>query len=1147
MSDNQAVKLRPEDRLLQWKRAFLSRRGLDQPTGSLLYSYRVDGDEFTDLEGLLKERLGQYLKWYSLGDIPSRITQFPALFVLYAAEWWRRQYDGSGWSWEPIVASLGAPANGWSQAQRSDCVERGLADWRLGVRDTHGLRFLGSVAFNGGLPMQLLATARGNIGSVLNRVLRLAATGNADPTDIQGWIASMGSYLPQAYRQQEIYVLLTEVVLTLLRLKASARLIGKDAIPELDKRYSHWRNLFPFPIEDAHAQGLLDQLVNDAAAVRPIRTAARITLERQLEQLGDGPWRLRAGIELPELIGVSELGRLFSADVSALPRLLNLRVVRGVGTIEMQVRRLAGQERYRIDRRPIEGSQTDAAAAHTLALHAADGSTWHATVTKGESLETDLPWIFAASSNNAHILTLIRQGSGAISGRECWVCAPSNWLVQADEGSELAAVGELPALARSVTRVSGSVRFDDRAGVVYRVRTGNAAVVEESLEWRGERVWETFSAPVIAFRGIPKLYRLSDEGLAQPAAGGPVVWRLIGSRATPTSKPQHGPVEATWVVGGEVRLRQRLVVLPAESSERLESGATPLEGRIVLNWAATSARSRTEGVTCVCQRTGNSLAVNLVWRGVGSPPEWVELEVLWQENPQPAVVRFAFPALGARAFDATGRQLGSGTVLSIDKLAGVRLVAFLGATSRALLELRAGKAMGTGGRLTVLREIKAPAGSNRVEVRLLDYLAELQRILANSDALDAVVTATVRPTGDSGVSIGISRYGAGMQRDKGSFTVLLDPATSIRLSADELARVQLNALRLDRPGDEPIPLKQLESSGVPTGTWRLDPNMLTPGPWFIFPARDSEVNSRPLLWPIEGVTNTESDFANALALSEQAERYAALDDVVVTLSANFADPGWADIERLAAHLGHLPLSSLDVWRRFATSYQGMASLAFRIGTLPTGIVGRFATELPFLWELVPFAAWRVSIQALREQCLTWYGDADGAKVFDQHLARRIQDLSSSEHSLRALLESARDAVTGVISKDVAAAQLPMMSVTFAEQLFRGEGCRLQQFLRSNAQAQWPGGVVGEIRAARRSSREVEYLCQGEYDFRDDAINLPILLALQSVTGEGRDWLSKPETIPLLRVHQAFDPDWFADAFDLTVARCLSTGLLKLED
>src|SRR5437870_1700535 len=107
------LKLPSQSPLRQWKTTFLRSRGLEGTTGMPLYSYRASREEFEELEGLLSERLGQYLKVYSLGDIAQLVDCFPSLFVLYAAEWWRRRYDGTGWSWEPIVDSLGAPADGW--------------------------------------------------------------------------------------------------------------------------------------------------------------------------------------------------------------------------------------------------------------------------------------------------------------------------------------------------------------------------------------------------------------------------------------------------------------------------------------------------------------------------------------------------------------------------------------------------------------------------------------------------------------------------------------------------------------------------------------------------------------------------------------------------------------------------------------------------------------------------------------------------------------------------------------------------------------------------------------------------------------------------------------------------------------------------
>lgn len=168
-------------------------------------------EEFSELESILQERMKVYLKLVSLAEVARSLEFFPALFVLYSAEWWRRNYDGTGFSWDPILNTIGAPADGWNQAQRSDCVIRGFQEWKLRPSDAHGLRFLGSIAFQGGLPMQLLGTARGNIGRVLSRVLQLASSGTTDAKEIQKWVRSLATYLPNTYRQTEVFVITVAV------------------------------------------------------------------------------------------------------------------------------------------------------------------------------------------------------------------------------------------------------------------------------------------------------------------------------------------------------------------------------------------------------------------------------------------------------------------------------------------------------------------------------------------------------------------------------------------------------------------------------------------------------------------------------------------------------------------------------------------------------------------------------------------------------------------------------------------------------------------------------------------------------------------------------------------------------------------------
>jgi hypothetical protein len=111
-------------------------------------------------------------------------------------------------------------------------------------------------------------------------------------------------------------------------------------------------------------------------------------------------------------------------------------------------------------------------------------------------------------------------------------------------------------------------------------------------------------------------------------------------------------------------------------------------------------------------------------------------------------------------------------------------------------------------------------------------------------------------------------------------------------------------------------------------------------------------------------------------------------------------------------------------------------------------------------------------------------------------------------------------------------------------LFDGAESRLQNLLRSNADAQWPGGLSAEVERARWGAF-AHYLCPISYGFHDAVINMPIILAVCSVLGESMEWTQDDAAIRTLRTMQSFDPEWFADAYDLTVARCLATNAIQL--
>lgn len=1116
-----------------WKQNFLQRRDLQIPDGRSLYLYRLQHEEFNDLEQLLRDRLTKYqqLTDMDLGAIAGQAHYFPDLFVLYGAEWWRRRYDGSGWSWEPILRDLNVDPTAWNPSQRSHCVKRGLQGWALKLRETGALRFLGTIALQGGLPMRLLAEAHGQLGRILTQVLRQARSGPVSFRDVVDWVESMGHYLPKTYRQSEIYWLLAEVVWTVLRLKDEARLVqSKEAIAQLDRAVPDWRERFPMPVTDAHAQGLLEQLIRDAASARIVRRALLLPVERLLERTGDG-WCLSSSIELPEKLAFSDLSKLFS-DENSTARTLKLALDAGDSERSVTLRRLIGHDAYLVTRQPwrLEGEQ--AADQHFLRLSTPAGQVWTAQSPKGEALAPDLPWVFGPEQDG---FRLLRQGGGQVPSIKALVAIPDDWSI--DEPAEYQ--GMLEAPARRLYQIQGLAVIRDGDGQVYRILTGRADAREEHHEWIGKRVQEEFLSPRLAFRGMPTLCILDEEGNRKPGLG-QRRWRPIGGQAVIQGEP-IGPLSVWYSAGGEEKHRTRMIVLP--SSARVEfqpqgegAGFIRLSG-----WQAQGARVTTTGVESRCEVQGDDVIVLLSTGDRSRPLEWVEMELRWPSSPVPVRVRLPFPIKGARAFDAHSRALSPGSLIDAHQLTGVRLLALGGdPANMPRMQLVLGL---SGNQRPRIYTLTPPEGSARVEIRLLDYASDIQHLLAMDDDPDARVKVDLRIGEEVCNCLCVARYACGMERN--GDCIGLDREGLGRINVDTIAALPVMVMRLENPGEEAVQLEARVSEGVATGMWDFAPTTREPGSWLIYPGPDSQLVFRPTLWPIPGEVPTDSPLLKALGIADEAERSVAIDAVIDALAMDFTHPCWLEVERLAGQISHLHLSVLDLWRRVARSPAGMAAMTLRLGNLSNSFVQRFAEELPFAWETISYATWRKAMRNLQQQCITWYGDDFGSTLFTTHLRDRLDELVSQQPALNNLLGIAHARTIGDHPREIALFQ-SLGIEGIGKLLFKGDDCSLQRLMRMHSESgiggdQWPSGFsdwIGDYRARHGMLFYPPYM-----SFRDSVINLPVLLALQAATNTSDEWFDSPQRIHALRIHQNFDPDWFTEAYDWTIARCLTAGLL----
>lgn len=1117
-----------------WKELFLETRGLHQPDGRQLFQYKVSDNEFALLEDFLRSKITSLLLNYDFQYVGTR-AGFADLFVMYGAEWWRRRYDGSGFSWDPILSDLNVGAIEWHQHERSECVRSGFSGWNLKLLQNARLKFLGSVAVQGGLPMRLLAEARGKVGHAVSVVLRQAKTNSVSEPELEGWVESVQTILPKSYRQQAIFNLLAKIVWTVLDLKQRAGLSsGQDAIAQLNKVVPDWRERFPVRLDDNHARSLIEQLVREAATIRVQRQKITLPVERSLVADEDGQWRLRSTIDLPDTIDSEQLESLFGASEGDLPRTAELGLTVSSVVRETSIRKTAGREKFRILRQPWEVSGEPAAQEHILKVSAPDGRSWSCTAPRGAALDEHLPWLF---SGTAGASSFVRQGGGAVAELEALIAVPSTWRIAPQADSESRVAGHIDEPDRAVYRIKGNVIVHDAEGNEFRVRTGNAAATRESFEWRGDRQWLGFINPSIAFKGEPSIYLIDEDG-NQRRLRDEIGCNVI---AAPLSRLRLGPVFLRFPATGEIKHRTRVVLLPPEAKVEFEA-VDPTSGSIVLKgWKASSARIVSSEVTGTSSSAGDDLIIELSVNSGARTPDQVEIEVHWKHTTSPAHVSLPFPARGVRGFRPDGSEIYSGDRIAVQQLLGTRLaIVGVSASSQKVLRLRTSNQ-------DIHRRyvVRSSHESMSTEIRLSDYRSEIEQLLTIDDNPDSTVTLNVELSGRETFKLEITPHEALLQHE--------DSYVHIRFAGEcEQAGcndVRVHAIRLESPGQEAAQLIEVLCDEAGCRAWDFTPNIGEPGCWLIYWAKDSKRTFRPTLWHVSGEpspvgeTSTSNEYATAVSIGNTAARLAALDSLIVSLASDFSRPNWLEVEQLADQIGHLPLETIDLWRRFARSSAGMAALALRFGNLKPEFLYRFARELPFCWETVSWNDWREAARRSEAYCKEIFSEESYKTVFEAFFRSRIESLSAefgflafSLGSISAdFLEDARRDLVG----------LKFLGQAARDYLFRGENSLLMNLRRTHYgdNEEWPSGFSDLLSESRNDPTIAVYLCSERLGFQDSVINLPLIVGSQVALNRTADWFSNAALIHSLRTHRAFDPDWFDETFNQTIARCLADGVL----
>ncbi len=1155
----------------KWLSELLKRRNLERPDRRMLYGYRLSDEEYQSL----RETLVFSTSFGPLDEVSKQIRGFSALFVLYAAEWWRREYQGGAWRWSSIISAFEGNAYELDATARTRCVISGFAFW--GHRpDGEGKRFFGAIVAHGGLPLKLIGQGGGKLASIMDYTLRLAARYHWDSLQIANAIEERADELPAAsLRCPEIYQLIANMVATVLELKREFRLAGiADPLAVLNTQDPNWRQRFPLSLEDSAAQALLSGLVKEAAQQVVLASSAVFSVERMLRKIADSKYELVSVLACPQTLAADTLAELFRMNELELPRYFSIDVQVEERKPFCEGRQLLGAETATVS---LAGSKciwhgVNACAEHLLYLRGLRENPL--PIPGGAELSQDEPWVFVLRDGR---LRWVAAGSARVPEEEAVVALPDGWIIEPanlDSIADFAGCCHLGDQQIPLYSVRGEVTLRGREQH-YRVRTKQVIGASDTYVWEGNR-FAYPSSPQLVFVGIPKLFRYSPEGERSRVSAAELHWFAAGTNTQLEGANTQGPLDVYLVRDGERLARFRFVVLDGSARTDFLSGASASEGVIRLeNWGCSdiSIDDQPE-LHCKIEQAGHG--IKLLLQGGDVPPESVNVAVRWQRCAQELRLKLPFPSAGGRFFDAKEKPLREGHEIALRHLTGARLRIFdrnPQAPKRydVLLTLGQGDQKIRAADLKIERPVSLlPNGS--AEVRLIDLQKDIEKLMSFSDEVDATVNVAVLAGGRPTTSVRVSRYETMLERD--SLAVYFPPKAIEGLDMTALEQIVVMVAPLTSLNGACERLKQEYSEGVPAAYWQAAGLDATYAPWLVFPDDASSVYFRPTIWgkPIlaespEIDANSVCPLAQAMSIREAEVRMESIANILDAMATDFNHPSWRLMEYLLKTFHHLPLSSLDVFRLLGATPAAAISLLLR-SQFPEDLedrkliefARRLRDELGLIWELASIDLWRNAADKLYHYWVATLGEEGAKASFPIILKTRLGRLAGEHPPLQLMLDVLLLELTNHPSDALVEVQRISQGdrLAFAHQLWRGHDSLAQNLLfRGHANdASWPERPLFEAAftgfleiAADSVKRKLNpdivkkmFWMDTPNDFKISVANIPVLCALWAITGTSQEWWDKPEHRLALRKIKAFDPIWFEQAFGKTVAVCLALGI-----
>lgn len=1117
-----------------WLMEYLFRRNLVVTDGRPLYAYKTSDEELVEITDLLRSSALSHKHKLLLSD-----GRLAAMFVLFASEWWRKKYSGGPWTFQPIYQAIGlspqcvdAMLNS-PQVHQYPGLENGFRFWKRKIFTMGNKRaFIGSIAAEGGLPLNLLGDEDANLRRyfrrVLDRFLPLKAQGVS-----AGQVAEeLRNELPGSFQRDEVYKVAGDIVEITLDLRSEYRLAAiEEPVKHLDNVYADWRERFPLSLDNEPAKALLSDLVVSVANTGDARLA--LSIVRFLSKRLDGAMRLNATVDFPRQLSIDSLSGVFG-DIE-WPSVFEIWLIKPKN-VRLAVCSRINSDSFRVrseGRTWSDEASLDESIVGLVAYGAGLGK--HFPVAGGV-LEEDLPWVFTETGKR---LVYLGQGGMRLTSEKVSIVTKKSFEV-VEDGSKLVPSGVITSLDRSVYNGGGVLQVFGE-GAKYSIFTRDSKMLIPEYELKGKKLNRKANIKHL-FVGMPRLV-LRGPGVS------PALVPLFNLKWRPAfgdngwrdwSSDVVGVIDISVVDGQEVKYRSRIAVLPEATTFTFYPSNSVNTGQIKIV-GLTDVRLATD--LADIELTENRIEDGELLLTVCKHDEELSafpLQVQWPSYPKSLVIMMPIPVVGARFGSSEDRWLSDGEYICVGDLLGVHAVGFnhLGKVAEEFfLDVRLQATdLDSAMQQAFSSRICLPKAEGAAEVPLIQLRSEFSRLLSFTKDLDCKIQLVLSST-TTNRRLFLARYSLVITREGG--TLVLKPAQyGADLGYFTFDDFEFEVRSLTNPAGKGIFLEASLSEGVRTGQWEL-PDSLAPGHWLVVPNGKHQQSVRPTMIEYSALPSRgDGRIRDAMSLNDETSRRRAMIDCIRNMSQDYSHKDWSLVFDTLSTFNQVPATTLDLWDCFVQVPNSMAMLLVCANDETYQGVIELAEQLPFSWSLVSIQAWISSLALLKKSIKNSAPDSIATSLIELALTQKCSQILEADSVLL---------VATLISKEIVLEVQDQQLVELAIRSLDSLSEELRE--RHLAEEKWPqmrSDFLSRIRETAPSA--CSPLFTNQRDGMESVLHAPVAMALRTGSQEVTDRYF-PKNTDLYELHRIreFDEVWFREVFSHTLALLYLTKEISFVD